>query len=154
MKETKLKPYWYPDSRMRIRGRVAPHWLANLLWGVRWGAIMAFGYSLIAIAISILSLSTKLLHGQVTIFQVVLTYWIGGIVGGAIVGLLRPLTRTKPGTALVGFVAAVPLTASILGLTHKPTTSWTRELVIILALSLILGPVFAIRIRDAPDSLR
>ncbi len=46
-------------------------------------------------------------HG-VTYPKVVLTYLVGGVVAGALAGLLAPLARWRLGGVLVGVVAALP----------------------------------------------
>jgi hypothetical protein len=47
----------------------------------------------------------KKLH--ITFIEVVSSYLVGGIIGGAVVGLLLPLTRRRSGAILVGIVAGI-----------------------------------------------
>jgi hypothetical protein len=50
----------------------------------------------------------------VGLVAIIVTYVIGGMLGGAIVGLLRPLMRERWGAILVGMIAALPV---VLGFT-------------------------------------
>jgi hypothetical protein len=45
--------------------------------------------------------------------RLVLVYLGGGLLGGLVVGLLRPLTRSHLGAALVGVVATVPVGVAV-----------------------------------------
>jgi hypothetical protein len=59
--------------------------------------------------------------------RVVLGYYLGGVVVGALVGLLLPLVRTLPGAMAVGgvsFGVVIAMTASL----AEPFANWLRTL--------------------------
>jgi len=91
---------------------------------------------------AVLNRSTKL---GVTLETVVMTYLMGGVVAGAIVGALLPLRRTAIGASFVGFVAAVPVWMGIFyaGGSGSPlrwdSSDWEGVVVISLAFGIAGG---------------
>lgn len=86
----------------------SPHSLgSNIKWGVEWGLWFACGFSLLG---SVLYLVQGTFLGERSQFAfplVVLAYFVMGLVGGLIAGLLRPLTRWRIGATGVGVVVGV-----------------------------------------------
>jgi hypothetical protein len=81
----------------------------RVLKGMAWGLGMAMLYSAYAIVLATVSGPEPFDKLGVTLETVVMTYLLGGVVAGAIVGALLPLRRTAVGRSFVGFVAAVPV---------------------------------------------
>jgi len=83
--------------------------LRNIRWGVQWGLIFAAAYVVWAVVLLAGSGTTTFEKNGTTFPAVVALYVLGGLICGAIVGALRPLTRWKAGAAIVGIAAATPL---------------------------------------------
>ena len=64
----------------------------NLEWGLWYGCAMAAAYSAIAILLFLLRGPKPFVHNGVSLLSTIAVYAIGGILGGFILGLLRPLT--------------------------------------------------------------
>jgi hypothetical protein len=79
----------------------------NVRWGVKGGLLLATVYSAFAI-ISGLSHSGGSPR-VLSLAGVVSIYYAGGCVCGAIVGALRPLTRTQWGAFAVGAICGAPV---------------------------------------------
>lgn len=139
-----------------------PGLIDSVLWGMAWGAGLAFVYSLIALVIAIISLAgTQSLFAKFAIFYIVAAYWVGGIIGGGIVGLLRPIARWPLGTMLIGIPAAIAIygavgTAMILmensGINisrHEPGTFTLEDhLWMLFSIGVVAGPMGALYFRE------
>jgi len=80
----------------------------NLSTGLWWGIRYALAYSVIGIAVAVARGGVPASYG-LTLLQLIGLYVAGGIVGGALTGLLLPLVRGQLSAALVGFVVALPI---------------------------------------------
>lgn len=60
----------------------------------------------------------------VTLLSVVVTYVTIGVVGGGIVGVLRPFTATRPGAHAVGFIVGLLGAAGIVVLVAGSPLTW------------------------------
>lgn len=84
----------------------------NVRWGITWGLGIATALTLV---VSVLAVIRGILLPGVgwqrgfSFFQIIGIYLFGGIVSGALVGLLRPALRWWAGRRLAGMVAGVPL---------------------------------------------
>ena len=87
--------------------------LSNIFRGARWGLAFATVYCAYVTLIFIIGGPGVLDRYGVSLGEVVLVYVVGGILSGASVGLLLPLTRWKAGSALVGVVAMLPVFVGI-----------------------------------------
>jgi len=87
--------------------------VGNLRWGVAQGAIFAglFSFGLLLLALG--RGSFRWSSYGLSFGEIVLVYFVGCMLAGAVVGLLRPFTRWRLGAMLVGVVAAVPATATL-----------------------------------------
>ena len=83
--------------------------LENLRWGVAAGLFFAALYSLYVTLLYLIRGPDPFDANETTLGQVIAVYFAGGIAGGAIVGVLRPLAKWRIGAAVVGVVAAVPV---------------------------------------------
>jgi len=63
----------------------------------------------------------------ITLTRLILTYLAVGVVAGGVIGLLRPLTQTGLGAFLVGYPAAMPITAGLMICIYGWPTIWTRR---------------------------
>ena len=99
--------------------------LANVVWGVRWGVFGAIVFMLIAIAV-VYGLKGGFGNAPkgITPLELFGLYPLGGICGGAIIGLFRPWLKTRKGAMLVGMVAALPFVIATNLLTRGPVAEW------------------------------
>ncbi len=139
-----------PGSSKRVQNP-ANRLGANLRWGVVWGLRMSLLFSAWIGVLIVLNQSVSLPVGQtdhhVNAFAVMALYVGGGILAGAVIGLLRPIERTMFGTMVTGFVAGLPVFAggSLLlgGLAQWDSTNT----IVTVAGALLVGPMTAALIR-------
>lgn len=117
----------------------------NLRWGLRFGLFIAAIFVILATGAVLVGGSLTFRIGDSTIFASYLREVVGeicaGVVGGLIVGALRPLLRTAGAAAGVGFVAALGVTLVIeidlYGIPH-----WqVDDMAFIVAFAAFTGPV-------------
>ena len=83
--------------------------IADLRWGATWGFLVGLCLSLfVAVLFAIRGPQLFLPYGT-TLWLVVGLYLVGGLAGGLITGLLRPLAKWRWGAALIGVFAAIPV---------------------------------------------
>jgi hypothetical protein len=106
-----------------VSGRT--HIVDNIVWGVRWGLYFAGAASAFALGVFLLRGREPFEANRVGLFELIGTYVAGGVGGGFVVGLCRPLMRSGVGAALVGLVAAIPVGAGfIIAITGLPPWQW------------------------------
>lgn len=107
----------------------------NILWGARWGLFLGGVYGLFALFVLMIR---GFPEGPT---QAVLAIYIGGgILGGAILGMLRSWIRTQGRAMAAGVVIVVPVVVGFLYLMDGPISSWGEVQVFSLIVSsLILG---------------
>lgn len=81
----------------------------NVRWGIRYGVIFSAFYCVAALAIFAAGGSEAFTRYNISLGRTLACYILGGIMGGAVLGLLRPLTRSWVGSAFVGVFAALPV---------------------------------------------
>jgi hypothetical protein len=101
---------------------------ADAIWGIGWGLGGACFFSLYVMAAYALW-GTPYLDQDgltLTLSGVLVTYFSVGLGGGAVIGLLRPLLRSRAGAFFVGTSAAIPLALAIGVLKHgqMPGIHW------------------------------
>jgi hypothetical protein len=115
--------------------------LKNLRWGVLSGIAFATLTSLWVGGLAILRGSVRFETYGLTIWQIMAVYFAGGVAGGAVVGLLRPVTKYRLGAALVGLVAAVPLAFAVeIALQGSPSHWGDLEWGFIKFFACVMGP--------------
>ena len=111
----------------------------DLGWGIFWGLALAVGVTIVLVVLYALSGAQLFEDHDTTFGGVVAVYFGGGLVGGAVVGLLRPLTRWRWGAAAVGVVAALPV-GLCCRLLRDGFAPWgPKDTVSVVAFALILG---------------
>jgi len=98
---------------------------ANIKWGVLWGIRMATGFSVFVIAEYLLVGPAPFTTIGFPLLVVIAIYFCSGISAGAIVGALRPLTRTRPGSIAVGILGALVVGAIIFWTKSGSPHHWT-----------------------------
>ena len=74
----------------------------NIAWGLQYGALLALFFSLFVGLLALWRGADWNPTYKVSTWSVVLGYWIAGIFGGLLVGVLRPLATGRFGNTLVG----------------------------------------------------
>jgi hypothetical protein len=128
----------------------------NLAWAVKWGVGMAAGLSILALIIAAITWTTSggTIRGMNVLPFALATYWIGGLVGGVILGIMRPLTAWPLGAMFVGVLIGFCLysaCAATLYLSGDPEFSdMTLGLGLLVGLmcAVMVGPVVALGARD------
>ena len=128
---------------------------ANLKWGVKGGLGMALFYCMWVGVLYVLRGPEPFSRQGVSLTTVVATYLAVGVVAGGVVGLLRPLTGNGFGAFVVGYVAALPITAGLMiCVTGWPTTwtaRWWHEFPILV---LIFGTMVGFELNRRAEDLR
>jgi hypothetical protein len=78
---------------------------SDIGWGVRQGLILASGYSLWVLLLSVVRGSTSWPQYHTTAWVIIGGYFLVGLTGGALVGALLPVTAWRVGTFVVGWMA-------------------------------------------------
>lgn len=115
--------------------------IRNIYWGIRWGLAFAAVYCLYALGLFVARGSSHFERQDVTLPLLLAAYIFGGLLGGAIVGLLRPLTRSRLGSVFVGLSTAIPVAVGF-RMADAGVTAWdSGDLRTVLIFSLVLGPI-------------
>lgn len=83
----------------------------NVSTGLRWGMLFGGLYSAVGMIIRLVRGSGPFERLGMSFGMVVITYLLGGFLGGLVLGMLLPIARTKLGAAFVGFFTALPVVA-------------------------------------------
>jgi hypothetical protein len=139
-----LQPRGTRKSARASEKRVGPVWtvLRNLRWGAGWGLSLASLFSLYVFALSIIRGSAPFDRHGISPAEVIQAYLVGGVVAGALIGLLRPLTRWGWGAALLGLIASIPIVGLIGLALHGPDPS-SSEILAQAITAVLLGPSVA-----------
>lgn len=81
--------------------------------GIVLGLALAAYYSIIAIIIFALGGSAPFEANNTSLTEALATYWLGGLLGGIVFGVIKPLARNRLGAVVVGIVVAAPACAAI-----------------------------------------
>jgi hypothetical protein len=127
--------------------------LKNLKWGLRYGLIVAIAFTVIAVTITLATGEDSSSKG-LSLPTLIGFYFLGGVCGGLLVGVLRPITKHKAGAILVGTLVTATLLSLMvyLYIAKGRWTSLDTELVAIL--SVITGPVNALMIWEGKSRMR
>lgn len=97
----------------------------NVIWGVTQGAIMALAYSILALIIYAVLGNYALHTPGLTIGAVLISYWVGGLTAGCLIGLLRPLSRFNWGPYVIGAIAGTAVFAAFQASDLGPMWRWS-----------------------------
>jgi hypothetical protein len=116
----------------------------DFFWGVRAGLIVAAVYSAVALLIYAVRGPTPFEHNGTSLLPVIGVYFIGGISGGAVIGICRDLLRERRTAIPVAIFAAIPAAAGVTVLVSDNLNGWTGKqwfVTIVLALFIGIGGV-------------
>jgi hypothetical protein len=113
--------------------------LVNLGWGALWGLMFGLIYVLILGVLFALQGPEMFRPYDTTFTEVATLYLMGGVGGGLIVGLLRPLLRRRWGAALVGILAAIPVGLGFQMMRIGSAPWGTKDTLVVAIFSVALG---------------
>jgi hypothetical protein len=102
------------------------------------GATFATLFSAIAVVVTMVAPGTPRKAG-LSLWQIVGAYYVGGLSGGAILGLLLPFARTRIGAPIVGFLTMLPLAFSLFVSMIKRSEWFPAGLVMSTIFALLFG---------------
>jgi hypothetical protein len=98
--------------------------LQNIRWGVRGGLALALLYCAWITAVRVFGGARPFEREGVTYLGVAAAYLAIGLSAGAVVGVLRPMTRHRAGAYVVGLFAGTVLSSAITALVAGPPWRW------------------------------
>lgn len=97
----------------------------DVRWGAGWGLFGGLVYlGFAAVVIVLKNAADASVSERINVPVLLSMYPILGVVAGCIMGLLRPLLKTRRGAMLVGIVAAFPTMVSFLWFVKGPFWAW------------------------------
>lgn len=131
----------------------------DVRWGMGYGIFMAGFYSVIAVVSLLIHGVAPLSQFSTALGSAVLFYFASGVLGGVILGILRPLTQNVFGAMLAAIpIALVALTGAWVVAEGSPLY-WNRDRwKEVVFFALIVGPFFgavrwySVRARKNQDS--
>ena len=114
---------------------------ADVFWGIAIGLAMATFYSIIAVTIYVLRAGAPFHEAGIGWGVTLGAYWVGGAVGGVLLGLLRPLTRNNAGAVFAGILVAIPVFTAIA--VALADISWIAVLICAVIFGTMGGIVFS-----------
>lgn len=98
----------------------------NILWGMRRGLAFAGVISAFVLVLYVANGASNFAKLGLSVPEIILIYAIGGVLTGAVVGAMRPWTKSRLGAMVTGVAAALPASLA-LGLALYGTPSqWHR----------------------------
>jgi hypothetical protein len=129
--------------------------IGNLKWGVKGGVGGAAVYCLWVGLLFLIRGPEAFSRLGVSLTTVIATYLAVGVLAGAVIGLLRPLTGNDFGAFVVGYLAAVPIAAGIMICLRGWPTTWPARLWHVYPmLVLIFGTMVGFELSRRADELR
>ena len=139
--------------RYEVRDTAAEGLLSNLGWGIGWGAAFAAVFSLIALVI--VGIGAAIGSGDLPAIRFILgAYWAGGLLGGAIVGALRPFGGWPLARMFIGVLTAfciygaVVIALKLSGDSQFNDTTLRDQLIMAAIAGLVAGPPSALGTSD------
>lgn len=98
--------------------------IKNIIWGVMWGVLAALVCMSVALIRYVLQGEAPFLANGTTFVKLAKAYLAGGIGGGLVVGLLRPIARFEVGAFILGILTVFPMYVAISIAMVGPIQSW------------------------------
>lgn len=116
----------------------------NILRGIGWGLFFAVGFSILALVVQLFAAPESGWSGPPSLGTAIGVYFLGGVLVGAVVGLLRPFSKRLIGAAVVGLVGGLGFAALVV-VFREGTLALTRtDIEDIFILGLGWGPLAGI----------
>jgi hypothetical protein len=128
------------DRANAMNEKKKPSTSNNIAFGMLVGFLMAAAYSLLALGIYAVTLGEAFEEEGLSLGAVLLSYWIGGIASGVVLGLLKPFTDSKRKAMIVGPIIAMPAVAMLGIAIDGLPWNWTSDSILtFIIMSLIFG---------------
>lgn len=112
-------------------------------WGARTGLIFGTLYSLYALLLYAIRGDRPFAENGTTLARAIAAYYAGGLVGGVVLGVLRPIAITLGGAIVIGVVAFLAIMAGAGMAAFGPPWRWgVAEVVTLLITASIFGVTF------------
>ena len=131
--------------RFQMPTTPGPNLLANVRWGVYWGFCGAIVYSAFAVLILIFRGEGPFATNDTTFGTVIALYFVSGITVGIVLGVLRPLTHSRVGAAIVGVICTIPavfMGEMVLNERWSLEQNWMTVLVVSVVFGSLSGLIF------------
>ena len=120
---------------------------SDVRWGLKWGIGFSIALTLYAAALYIVAGSEPFDRVGVPLGTTIGFYVVTSMTAGLVVALLRPLTRSRGGSMLVGTIAAIPgsfaLNLTFFGAVSRWTMGdWFQFVLTAVMFGVALGYVF------------
>lgn len=112
--------------------------LKRIGWSVVGGIAVALLFSAWATAYYVLRPTATADHLRVGLAELILVYLLAGVIGGVMFGMAVPLHRWRAGSALLGFLTALPLYLGA-SLVVIPQPEWIRAMITGVLLAALIG---------------
>lgn len=120
-------------------GRKSTVW-QDVKWGLIYGIGLAAIYAAYVIVLFLFAGSEPFDELEVSLPAVLGAYFFGGLLGGVVLGLLRPLAKTLLAYMAVGMVVALPVVFGLVLIKSGPLSGWSRpECIVMLVLTTFYG---------------
>ena len=114
----------------------------NVGWGIKWGLAAAVFFSVWVTGVRLISGEAPFRDVGVTYAGTVVTYLLLGLVGGCVLGTLRPVAASRSGAILTGWVIAGVVYCGVSIAMGDPPWRWSGfQVVALLLISLLVGSV-------------
>jgi len=80
---------------------------SDIKWGLSWGLWLAGGFSLLGTALFVLQGTVLGNPSRFSFPLVILGYFAMGVMGGVLVGVLRPLGQGRVGATILGIISGI-----------------------------------------------
>lgn len=104
--------------------RVDTIMLRDLFWGLKWGLLFALFFSIAASLMNAVSGGAIAEQQGVSLLSSIAIYVCGGLLGGSVLGLLRPMTRRRAGASVVGFFVMMVVGTATALIILGPLPTW------------------------------
>jgi hypothetical protein len=119
----------------------------NIVDGVKVGLMFAAALSLVATALFVVSNGAAIDRSFAMLTRVITAYVVGGVVSGAVFGLLRPLARWAIGAAVLGAIVVTPAYAGMRFAIHGFIPWTVQDTSEVLVLSSLIGGLSGVMLR-------
>lgn len=128
--------------------------LNNIRWGLSLGLIFTAIFCAYVCVLSIARRSTRFDAYGTTLWGIMAVYLTGGVLGGTLLGVLRPFTKRRMGAIFAGVAVLIPLFTAIWATVAGPSAAWRSDalegiLFCSASLGAFLGNYIWMRERDA-----
>jgi len=122
----------------------------RIAWGVRWGLAFGFVYALYPVVAFLFGGDARFEEHGLSAIGLSALYLVTGVIGGAIVGILRPLARDRAGAALVGAITMIVVCAGFgVALFGMPWTWDSGDTMSVLTAGVLLGVLCGVQTSPA-----